>query len=397
MFDIQWGVVMLIIIKTIFYLCLFIIFWAMVGYSSSMKIFSKFYKKRRLVKDYSYQPSVTIMVVAHNEEKVIGEKLENLTKVDYPKDKMEILVSSDNSTDRTNSIVKDFINANPEFNIRLYEVKKRMGKTNAQNEAQKTVESKILIMTDANSMFKENAVRELVAAFAEKDVSYVCGRLIIVNKDSNDIANLESTYWDSDTKLRELESNIQTITAGNGAIYACRNSEYYDFDPIRCHDINMPRYYALENRRALFNPDAIAYEKAGEVIEDEFKRKVRMNRNLLRNIVPDIRVINFFKYKWYSYFYFGHRTCRYLLWITHLLVLIMNSLLIGQSWFYNVTFAGQVLFYLLALLKAISKIDNKFINLIYYYTVTIIAQWVGVYNILTGKAKPFWEKAETTR
>ena len=75
----------------------------------------------------------------------------------------------------------------------------------------------------------------------------------------------------------------------------------------------------------------------------------------------------------------------------------MNSLLIGQSWFYNVTFAGQVLFYLLALLKAISKIDNKFINLIYYYTVTIIAQWVGVYNILTGKAKPFWEKAETTR
>ena len=119
-----------------------------------MKIFSKFYKKRRLVKDYSYQPSVTIMVVAHNEEKVIGEKLENLTKVDYPKDKMEILVSSDNSTDRTNSIVKDFINANPEFNIRLYEVKKRMGKTNAQNEAQNRREE-ILIMTDANSMFKE--------------------------------------------------------------------------------------------------------------------------------------------------------------------------------------------------------------------------------------------------
>jgi len=111
-----------------------------------------------------------------------------------------------------------------------------------------------------------------------------CGRLIIVNKDSNDIANLESTYWDSDTKLRELESNIQTITAGNGAIYACRNSEYYDFDPIRCHDLNMPRYYALENRRALFNPDAIAYEKAGEVIEDEFKRKVRMNRNLLNQL-----------------------------------------------------------------------------------------------------------------
>lgn len=84
-------------------------------------------------------------------------------------------------------------------------------------------------------------------------------------------------------------------------------------------------------------------------------------------------------------------------WIAYLTVLISNILLIQESWFYLLVFIGQVLFYLLALVKAITKINNKFVNLVYYYVITIIAQWVGVYNIMTGKTKPFWEKAESTR
>jgi len=386
-----------IIIKTIFYVSGFIIFWAMIGYPLSLVIISKILKKSGLKKDYSYRPTVTVMVVAHNEEKVIKDKLENLIRLQYPKDKIEFLVSSDNRTDKTNDIVRDFIKSHPNEKIRLFVVKERKGKTNAQNEAQKTVTSEILVMTDANSILDEKSIIELVAAFTERDISYVCGRLVIINKDISDVSSSENTYWDSDTIIRRIESDIQTITAGNGAIYACRNVDYYDFDPIKCHDGNMPRYYALNNKRALYNPDAIAYEKAGEVIEDEFKRKVRMSRGILGNILPDIRILNVFKYKWFSYFYFGHRTCRYLLWISHLIILITNVMLIQESWFYLLVFIGQVLFYLLALVKAITKVKNKLINLVYYYVITVIAQWVGVYNILTGKAKPFWEKAESTR
>lgn len=369
----------------------------MIGYPLSLKILRIIYRNRHLIKDYSYQPTVTVMVAAHNEEKVIRKKLENLIGLDYPKDKIEFLVSSDNSTDQTNEIVRKFIEENPDYNIRLYEVKERKGKTNAQNEAQKTVKSEILVMTDANSILEKNAIKELVAAFVSDDVSYVCGRLVIINKDINEIAGLENTYWDNELKLRKIESDIQTITAGNGALYACRNKEYYDFEPIRCHDANMPRYYALKNKRALYNPDAIAYEKAGEVIEDEFKRKVRMNRGVLRGILPDIRILNFFKYRWFSYFYFGHRTCRNLLWISHLIVLLSNALLLKEGYFYLLTFVGQLTFYLLALIRAKTKINNRMLKLIYYYTITVIAEWVGVYNMLTGRAKPFWEKAESTR
>ncbi|MFC4386578.1 glycosyltransferase family 2 protein [Gracilibacillus marinus] len=383
--------------KILFYISGFIIVWAMVGYPISLKFIGKLLKDRRLNKDYNHQPTVSVMVVAHNEEKVILEKLNNIIELDYPRDKIEFLIASDNSTDKTNIIVKQFIKEHQNMNIRLYEVKARKGKTNAQNEAQKTVTTEYLVMTDANSIMDKNSVKELMASFTSDDIAYVSGRLSIVNHASSDVSNAEASYWDSDLATREIEGRIQSITAGNGALYACRTRDYYDFDPIQCHDSAMPPLYALQGKRAIANHDAIAYEKAGEVIEDEFGRKVRMNRIILKHILPDLRILNIFKYKWFSYFYFGHRTCRYLLWISHLLVFITNALLIQASLLYIITFAGQVLFYLLALVRVITKSNNKYLTLVYYYCVTILAQWVGVYNILTGKAKPFWEKAESTR
>lgn len=383
--------------KILFYISGFIIVWAMVGYPVSLKFIGKLFKNRILKKDYSHQPTVTVMVVAHNEEKVILEKLNNILELNYPKEKLEFLIASDNSTDKTNEITKQFIKEHQNVNIRLYEVKARKGKTNAQNEAQKTVTTEYLVMTDANSIMDRDSVKELMAAFTSEDIAYVSGRLSIVNQGSSDVSNAESSYWDSDLATREIEGRIQTITAGNGALYACRTKDYYDFDPIQCHDSAMPPLYALEGKRAIANHDAIAYEKAGEVIEDEFGRKVRMNRIILKHILPDARILNIFKYKWFSYFYFGHRTCRYLLWISHLIVFITNALLIPESILYTLTFAGQLLFYLLALVRVITKSNNKYLTLVYYYCVTILAQWVGVYNILTGKAKPFWEKAESTR
>ncbi|WPL42907.1 glycosyltransferase family 2 protein [Priestia megaterium] len=383
--------------EILFYISGFIIFWAMIGYPISIKFIGKLYKARTLEKEYSHQPTVTVMVVAHNEEKVILDKLNNIIELDYPQDKLEFLIASDNSTDATNKIVRNFIACHKEYNIRLYEVRARKGKTNAQNEAQKTVTTEYLVMTDANSIMDKNSVKELMAAFVSDDIAYVSGRLSIVNHDISDVSNAEASYWDSDLAIREIEGRVQTITAGNGALYACRTTDYYDFDPIECHDSAMPPLYAIKGKRAIANHDAVAYEKAGEVVEDEFGRKVRMNRVILKHILPDVRILNIFKYKWFSYFYFGHRTCRYLLWIAHLMVLVTSMFLAMNSIFYSVILIGQCLFYFLAIIRAITKINSKYLTLVYYYCVTIVAQWVGVYNILTGKAKPFWEKAESTR
>lgn len=384
-------------LRTLFYMSGFIIFWAMIGYPLSLKLIGRLYKNRELKKNYSHQPTVTVMVVAHNEEKVILDKLHNIVELDYPRNKIEFLVASDNSTDKTNEIVREFIGRHPDKNIKLYEVKARMGKTNAQNEAQKTVTTEYLVMTDANSIMDKDSVKELMAAFTSDNIAYVCGRLSIINQDVSDVSSAETSYWECDIAVREIEGKIQTITAGNGAIYACRIKDYYDFNPIQCHDSAMPLHFGLQGKRAICNHDSVAYEKVGEVIEDEFSRKVRMNRILLKHILPDIRLLNVFKYRWFSYFYFGHRTCRYLLWISHLGILISSVLLIQESWLYLLLLIGQVLFYLLALVEALVKTKDKHLILIFYYTTAIIAQWVGVYKILTGGAKPYWEKRESTR
>lgn len=272
-----------------------------------------------------------------------------------------------------------------------------MGKTNAQNEAQKKVTTEFLVMTDANSILDSNSIIELMASYTSKDIVYVTGLLKYTNAEVSDTSESESTYWNLDIKIREIESKLQTITAGNGALYSIRNSEYIDFNPIESHDSSMPTYYALKGKRAISNSDALAYEKAGENTQDEFKRKVRMNRGLLRNILPSLKILNIFKYRWFSYFYLGHRTSRYLLWLAHLLLLVSNFILALKSGVYRFFLLPHVLFWIIALFKHFRIMNVKLSILVHYYATTIIAQWVGVINSITGRAKPYWEKAESTR
>ena len=388
----------MMILTIVWGIAVFIIFWAMVGYPVSLVFLSKLFH-REPQKDYSCQPTVTVMVVAHNEEKVIKEKLQNLLEIDYPADKLEFLIASDFSTDKTDEIVQEFILAHPERKIRIHKSVNRKGKTNAQNETQELCGTEILVLTDANAMFDPQAVKELTAYFTDPSIAYVTGQLRYVNTKENQTAAAEGFYWKLDLMCRKVESRFQTITAGNGAIYAVRNRDYIKINPINCHDSSFPVLYALKKKRALYNPDAKAFEEAGEVNEDEFKRKVRMNRIILRFILPDIRILNPFSCHWFSYFYFGHRTCRYLLWLMHLLVFAVNIplALLTASWFWKIILVLQILFYLTAVFGWITRSKIKVIKITSYYCMTVTAQWVGVFNEITGRSKPVWEKAESTR
>lgn len=383
------------VVKILFWISIFMIFWANIGYPISILLLGKIIKRKNKT-IANNETSVSIIIAAHNEEKVIQQKLENVISLDYPKEKVEIIVTSDNSTDKTNEIVKKFIKNHPTENIKLYKVKKRMGKTNAQNEAVKIAQNDILVMTDANAMIKRDAIKELVKSFSE-NISYVTGKLEYINGELSETSNSEKQYWDLDTKIRDIESNIQTITAGNGALYACIRREYYDFKPIQCHDSAMPLYYVLNGKRAIANHRAIAYEKAGENTKDEYKRKVRMSRIVLASILPSIKILNVFKYKWFTYFYLGHRTSRYLLWFNHIMLLITNLILYNQGKIYIISLIFQLMIYIIAIIKLLTNINNKVVNIIYYYCMTIFAQTKGVINTIVGKNKPFWEKAESTR
>lgn len=142
----------------------------------------------------------------------------------------------------------------------------------------------------------------------------------------------------------------------------------------------MPLYAGINNKRVIYNPNAIAYEKAGETSEDEFKRKVRMFKNIFNPLFKEPKKYSIFKYGWFSYFYFGHRTLRYSLFILHIICFVANALLIKENSFYNLTFTMQCIFYLLATSKKLFGFKNKIFYYPYYYSMTLLAQLMGAIN-----------------
>lgn len=380
--------------KILFWISAFALFYAMIGYPITLFILDKILKRENK-KDYSLNPKVSMVISAYNEEKVIEKKLENITKSDY--ENLEIIIANDCSTDRTVKICENFIKNHPDFDIKVNTAKDHFGKTNAQNEAVEVAKGEIIVFSDANSMFRKDAIKELVSYFTKDDIEYVCGSLVYKKDDDISSVVAENTYWDLELKMRDIESKISTIAAGNGAIYACRKKDYRNYNLVASHDYEMPLYAGLNDKRALYNPDAIAVEKAGATTEDEFKRKVRMQRRILSNIFTNLGRLNIFKHGWFSFFHFSHKTLRFLQSFFHIILFIANIFLLKEGLFYQLTIFGQILFYLLALLGYLTKSKSKILYFPLYYTMMMVAQIKGAYNEASGKSKPTWDKAESTR
>lgn len=380
--------------KVIFWISAFAIFYAMIGFPITLMILGKIIKRKNK-KDYSYKPKVTMIISAYNEEKVIEKKLENIIQSDY-KD-LEIIIANDCSNDKTVEICERFIKNHPEMDIKISTAKDHFGKTNAQNEAVEKANGEILVFSDANSMFKPNAISELVSYFTSDDIEYVCGALVYVKDEDISSVVAENTYWDLELKMRKIESDIKTISAGNGAIYAVRKKDYRIYNLVSSHDYEMPLYAGLNKKRALFNPDAIACEKAGATTKDEFKRKVRMQRRILTNIFGNLRRLNIFEYGWFSFFHFNHKTLRFLQAFFHVLLFVSNIFLLNAGFIYRLIFVGQILFFLLAFIGHVTKSKNKIFYFPLYYSLMMLAQIMGAYREATGKSKQTWDKAESTR
>ncbi len=219
------------------------------------------YEPRR---DEDRLPSVALIVAAHDEERVIRARLENALALDYPE--LEVIVSLDGSTDGTRAIAEEL----PGVRVLANE---RGGKVAAQNAAARATGAEVLAFSDANSMWEPGALRRLVAPLADPEVGYVCGRLRLVDTSGD---NVEGVYWRYELWLREQESRLGSITAGNGAIYAVRRSAYVDLPATSSHDIGLPFRLRRKGLRAVYEPAAVAVEPAAPTTADEWARKVRM-------------------------------------------------------------------------------------------------------------------------
>jgi cellulose synthase/poly-beta-1,6-N-acetylglucosamine synthase-like glycosyltransferase len=361
--------------------------WTHVGYPVAAAALARL-RPRPIRKDDA-TPDVSVIVAAHDEEDVIARRVDNLLELDYPAERLEIVVASDGSTDRTDEIVEELAARTP--NVKLLRVE-RAGKATAQNRAVEGSHAAVVAFSDANSRWEPDALRKLVRSFADPEVGYVCGRLRLEAKDG---ATQEGLYWRYELWQRESESAIGSITAGNGAIYGVRRSDYLGFDdPYIGHDFGLPFRLVQRGRRAVYEPEAVAWEKTASDVEEEYGRKVRMMtrswRPLLDGSLADTGDPLFLAEL------VSHRVLRYGSGILHVVLLKSSVLLAGKGGAYRLALVGQLGLLGLALAGR-KRLPVPGARLAYYYVSTTAATVDALVRYLRGGSLATWGKAEGTR
>jgi cellulose synthase/poly-beta-1,6-N-acetylglucosamine synthase-like glycosyltransferase len=353
--------------------------WTHVGYPVAAEIATRL-RSRPVRRDNVAEPTVTVIVAAHNEESVIERRLENLLALDYPEEKLDVIVASDASTDATNDLVETV--AARQSRVRLLDCE-RGGKVAAQNRAVRETRSDVVAFSDANATWAPDALRKLVANLADPEVAYVCGQLRL---EAADGSNQEGMYWRYEMSLREAESQLGSITGGNGSIYALNRADYVEVDPRWGHDLSFPYRMVQAGRRAVYEPEAHAFEKPTPSNETEYRRKVRMfehcweitlRGSMCRRLPPG-----------YLVEIVSHRLLRYGSGILHLALLASNVVLLRDGWAYGIVLAGQV-----ALIGAAAA----GVPIARYYALVTWATVVALRNYLRDGVPATWETEEGTR
>jgi cellulose synthase/poly-beta-1,6-N-acetylglucosamine synthase-like glycosyltransferase len=365
--------------KALFWGSLGALAWTHAGYPLAAGVAARM-RTRRVRQDQTAEPTVTVIVAAHDEEAVIERRLENLLALDYPPERVDFVVASDASADRTDELVEAVAAREPR--VRLLACP-RGGKVAAQNVAVRETTGDVVAFSDANATWAPDALRKLVASLADPDVAYVCGRLRLQDADGS---NQEGLYWRYELWLREQESRIGSVTGGNGSIYALNRPDYVEVDPRFGHDLALPYLLVQRGRRAVYDAEAVAYEKPTPTNETEYRRKVRMfehcwlitlRGSMLRRLPPGYLVA-----------IVSHRLLRYGSGVLHLALLGSNLLLLGSGLTYALAFVGQ-----LALLGAAAAGQP----VARYYVLVSWATVVALANYLRRGVTATWEAAEGTR
>ncbi|MEK6326747.1 MAG: glycosyltransferase [Actinomycetota bacterium] len=330
-------------------------------------------------------PSVSLIVAAHDEEASIARWVRATLALDYPRERLEVVVVSDGSVDRTLELASE---AGADLVLEV----PRGGKVAALNAAVEKARGEVLAFSDANATWEPDALRRLVARFADPRTGYVCGQLRLEGAGGE---NQEGLYWRYEMAARALESRLAGVTAGNGAINAVRREAYIALEPTRGQDISLPYELTKRGWRAVFEPGAVAREPMAATLGSEFRRKRRMLAGawatMLRHGMLSPRGYG----PAYAFEILSHRALRYLSPLLHLVALGTNLALLGQGAIYVVTLAAQLA--LLATAALAPVVPLRAFQVARYYVAVTAASAAGLWDYLRRGVPRTWEKAEGTR
>ena len=376
-----------------FWLCIFFVAYTYFGYPLLVTLCSSIYSK--VNKQTTIEPKVSLIIAAYNEEAVIEKKIKNSLALSYPKEKLQIIIVSDGSEDSTEKIVKSFVS---EKIVSLHQ-SQRQGKTAALNRGVDAAEGEIVVFSDANNMFDQKSLQMLIRNFADPSVGGVCGLKSIIQEDSRSSSQGDSLYWKYESYLKKKESEIGSITTGDGEIFAIRKLL---FKPIALDIINDDTAITFaiveQGYRVIYEAEAVSRELASITLQDDFKVKARMiaggYQSVLRFGLQILTTEGFFACQ-----FFSHKILRWLVPVFLLFALITNGYLATSTSFYMILLVSQLLFYLLALVGFIFHLSGREIRCLYipmYFCVINAGALWGLKIFLSGQKdiNKIWKKAE---
>lgn len=373
--------------EIVFWTSIFLIFYTYAGYSILVIVLSRFFNNKVGKKDIT--PKVTFLITAYNEEKNIAQKLENTLSLDYPKGKLEILVASDGSTDRTEEIVKGFA----QKGVRLLRVEGRVGKTATQNAAIKAATGEIVIFSDATTTYEKNNIKNIVRNYADPAVGAVSGRYEYFNPTGAAIGTGNILFWKYENLIKSSQTRIKTISGCCGCIYSVRKKAYEPLPPDIISDLCEPLKILEKGYRIVFEPDAVAYEETTEKVGEEFKMRIRVISRGMRGLFYMKKLFNPFKFPFIAFQLFSHKILRWLIPFFMIGILLSNLFLLDRT-FYKITMALQAAFYAMAVIAWLGEkahLKLKIFSIPLYFSTVNIASLVSLYKTLKGFKAVTWE------
>lgn len=335
------------------------------------------------------EPTVTVIVVAHNEEDRIGPRIENLLALDYPRSKLNILIASDGSADETVARARLYADAG----VRVRAFAEWRGKAAVLNDVVPSARGAIVVLADARQRFEAGAVRALMADFADPSVGAVSGELMLTpSRGGAAVGEGTCVYWRYEKFIRRNESRASSTVGTTGAIYAIRRGL---FEPIPndtiLDDVAIPLRIVRRNYRVLFEPGARAYDCASASTSDEFARKVRTIAGTFQLFARERWLFNpFANALWFETI--SHKALRLGAPLLLALVLAANVALVDVP-VYRWLLAGQILFYLAALGGRASEHARLRLSLLTVPYTFCLLNWaavVGFVRYVTGDQRPTW-------
>ena len=384
---------------TLFWLSLFLIFYAFIGYGILLFLIIKvkryFYGKPQLPPAENL-PECTLIVAAYNEELFIEQKIINSLDLNYPENKLKFIFITDGSTDRTPEIVS----AHNE--IKLMHSDARMGKMAAVHRAVAAVDTEVIVFTDANTFLNKDAIINICRHYSNEKVGAVAGEKRVQITETADATAGEGFYWKYESKLKVWDSELYSVVGAAGELFSVRTA-LYQFVPSNAiiDDFMISMLIAKMGYKIVYEPEAYASETSSEDVKEELKRKIRIAAGGLQSIIWLKSLLMPFKLPLLSFQYISHRVLRWtIVPFLMILALILNFLIVLQyqgGLIYQYLLIAQIAFYLMSAFGWIMEarqIKVKVFFIPYYFTMMNYAVIRGIFRYLSGRQSAVWEKAK---